>query len=228
MDAGDQLTAHGKLIEDLSRLARRMDAPRVVSSLDQGLTLLRERVLERAQADVKRNIGTDSFWGQQAEPAMQYRVAAAHVELYYAFECAAAAERWGYVPAPGDWFLSRLIALRVGPLDVHGIDRQRERYASLDEAPRRLDFTDVLMRVLRESSRTPLVLFRLLPLAVHIATALAFDDRPNAEQLRIAQAAILPAISDCVDCRGQVLDNGQSCPKCGNPIWIFEWLNRAD
>ncbi len=85
-----------------------------------------------------------------------------------------------------------------------------------------------MARVVSESRRAPLVLFRLMPLAVEIVTTLAFGDSPKAAQLRNRQTVLLPAILDCHHCRGKLLDNGEQCPECGNPLWQFDWLSSVD
>ena len=72
------------------------------------------------------------------------------------------------------------------------------------------------------------MLFRLLPLAVEIVTALGFGDSPEAEDVRHRQIDILPAIADCEQCRGKLLENGQQCPECGNPLWLFDRLTVID
>jgi len=72
------------------------------------------------------------------------------------------------------------------------------------------------------------VLFRLVPLAVQIVTALAFGDRDAASQLRKQQRTILPAIADCHECRGKVLPCDRQCPTCGNPLWKYQWLVAVD
>jgi hypothetical protein len=71
-------------------------------------------------------------------------------------------------------------------------------------------------------------LFRLLPLAAQIATTLAFGDQPRALELRSRQVFHLPSIEDCQQCHGGLLDNGDRCRACGNPVWDYEWLTAAD
>ena len=61
------------------------------------------------------------------------------------------------------------------------------------------------------------------------------DENPNAlggesgsldlaRSLRKQQTSLLPAILDCHRCRGRLLDCGESCPECGNPLWKYNWL----
>ena len=46
----------------------------------------------------------------------------------------------------------------------------------------------------------------------------------RALEARKRQQSILPGIGDCGACRGNVLDNGERCAQCGNPIWKYDWL----
>jgi len=57
---------------------------------------------------------------------------------------------------------------------------------------------------------------------------LAFGDCPRAIEVRQHQATYLPAIHDCHQCHGKLLENGETCPECGNPLWLFEWLSLVD
>ena len=83
-------------------------------------------------------------------------------------------------------------------------------------------------RAERQELSTPLVLFQLLPLAVRIVTALAFGDHACARDARNSQVAHLPSIRYCRQCRGEVLENGEQCEQCGNPLWEYKWLTAAD
>jgi hypothetical protein len=125
--------------------------------------------------------------------------------------------------------LSWLARLRLG--DAHDAPEYVERledYLGKTSDQRRLAFTDVLADVLPDSRRAPLVLFRLLPPAVRIVTALAFGDHVRAREARSSQATHLPAIDYCRRCRGEVLENGERCEQCGNPLWEFKWLIATD
>jgi hypothetical protein len=93
---------------------------------------------------------------------------------------------------------------------------------------RRLALTDILVSVLPESRRAPLVLFLLFPLAVQIATAAAFGDDAMAARLRAMQIDLLPIISACRECRGRILEPGRSCPSCNGPLWKTELLNAVE
>ena len=119
--------------------------------------------------------------------------------------------------------------LRLGPSQPDDrVTKRVESYLAKTADQRRLTFSDVMGRALPESRHAPLVLFRLMPLAVEIVTALGFGDSPQAAEVRQRQSAILPAIGDCERCRGKLLENGEQCPECGNPLWLFDWLTSID
>ena len=89
-------------------------------------------------------------------------------------------------------------------------------------------FSNILAAALPEALRAPLILLKLMPLAVQVATAQAFGKSADATQWRREQSNILPAIADCHQCHGELLESGEQCETCGNPIWTFEWLTMAD
>ncbi len=151
------------------------------------------------------------------------------IELYQVAVSAAAVCRGDYADGGPEWFWQWLARLRLGPSQPDERVVQRVQcYLAKTPDQRRLTFTDVMARALPESRRAPLVLFRLMPLAVEIVTALAFGDSSQATEVRQRQVAVLPAISDCEQCRGKLLENGEQCPECGNPLWLFDWLRSVD
>ena len=101
---------------------------------------------------------------------------------------------------------------------------QLVEYAGQSPDQRRLTLSNVLVTILPNARRAPLVLFRLFPMAVQIATVIAFGDNASAARMRANQRDCLPAIEDCGQCRGRVLDNGEQCAVCGNPLWTTKWL----
>ena len=94
----------------------------------------------------------------------------------------------------------------------------------MDEDELRLGFSRNLENVFPEARLAPLILYRLFPLSVRIVTAVAFGHHLDAAELRNRQAFWLPAITDCHDCHGRPLDNGDECVVCGNPLWTYQWL----
>jgi hypothetical protein len=178
--------------------------------------------------DVERVLGKDSMVMPISEMKTE-KQAKTEIELYQIAVSASLVRDQAYASMKDEWFLQWLTRLRVGePHADEKVSRRLSDYVSKTEDERRLAFTDVLARVLPESRRAPLVLFRLLPLAVRIATALAFNDQPTAAETRWQQAVELPAVTDCRTCRGKLLDNGQQCQACGNPLWKYEWLTATD
>jgi hypothetical protein len=127
-----------------------------------------------------------------------------------------------------DWALSWLVPLRLGSNGSVKVREQVDLYQQLGPDKRRLHFASALERVLPEAIKAPLVIYRLFPLAVQVATAVAFHDPLRACEIRNKQIAILPAIDDCQACHGRPLDNGEICNECGNPLWKISWLCVAD
>jgi hypothetical protein len=213
-------------VEAFRRHDPRPDAERIVRGLADGLTLLRELFYHRIHQDVERSLGKDSLLMPVSE-AKALRLVSEETELYQTAESAAAAER-GYVSEANRWYLKWLARLRLGERAANpDLDARLSHYEAAATDDRRLAFADALNRVFPESRQAPLVLFRLFPLAVQIVTAQAFDDRATAEQLRQQQVAILPAIVDCRQCHGRLLDPAARCDVCGNPLWKYEYLTRS-
>lgn len=214
--------------EQLNRHENRRDGTRVVGSLADGLTILRDLLYFRLHEDVERIVGRDSMLMPISEKKSE-KVTKVEIELYQIAESTVAAGECGYASTDDDWYLQWLARFRLGKMqsDAKLAERLAD-YLSKTPDDRRLAFTDVLARALPESRRAPLVLFRLLPLCVRITTALAFGDRTIASQLRDHQVDHLSAIRDCSECGGGLLENGRRCRKCGNPLWKFDWLTAAD
>jgi hypothetical protein len=224
MDREHCADRHAEAVEQFNRRENRGDGVRVAASLVGGLTLLRESLYARIHLDVERVFGTDSMLVPVSKVKTQQRVKA-EIEVYQVAESAMAVRQQGYVRADAEWYAGWLARLRLGDAwKEGGRDQRLAHYTSKTPDDRRLSFTDVLARALPESRQAPLVLFRLLPPAVQIATALAFGDHPRAATLRDRQVAHLPAIGDCRQCQGKVLENGEQCQGCGNPVWKLEWL----
>jgi len=204
--------------------AHRQDGQQLVKLLTLGLDLSRRLLLDRVHADVEREFGMDSMLIPVSETKSIERTTA-EIELYQVAVSVAFIGDRGYAVPPGEWCLNWLSQLRLGDLGEHASLRQRlDGYLTQRPEDRRLTFTNVMARVMPESRRAPLVLYRVFPLNVKIATALAFEDAAGATALREAQAELLPGVLECGSCRGEVLASGQSCAECGNPVWKFDWL----
>jgi len=212
---------------EFNRLSKRSDGARVVVSLDEGLSVLRSALLTRIHGEVEQRLGVDSMLMPLSELRTRQQ-SDLETDLYQVAECTIAERESGYLPGADAWFPGWLTRLRFAfcPDETHAA--RVAEYLALSADERRLRFSDVLAHVVPESRRAPLVLFRLFPPAVQIVAQMAFEDRQAAAQTRARQRMELPAISDCPACRGRVLDNGQQCADCGNPLWKSHMLTRAD
>jgi hypothetical protein len=214
--------------EQFNKSAHRTDGAEVATCLSYGLTILRESLYVRVSEDVEKNVGKDSMLAPVSQSEAE-RHAIEEIELYQAAESALFAKNARYLNRTDDWYLPWLVRLRLAD---HGwreeFAERSEAYLPKGEDARRLAFMDALAHVLPESREAPLVLFRLVPLSVQIATARAFGDRTAAARLRREQTTVLPAIVDCRQCRAQVLECVEQCRACGNPLWKYEWLTAAD
>lgn len=215
-------------VEEFNRLFRRSDGAMLVGSLAGGLTLLRDLLYVRLHEDVEEAVGTDSMLRPASEQKVEQQ-SKLEIDIYQVVESAATVEQRGYLGGGAGQFRDWLARLRLDEMATQRkvLDRIA-RYVSLPPERRRLALTDVLSRVLPESREAPLVLFRLIPLAVATVTSAAFGDHRGASEARTAQISLLPAIADCRHCRGAVLENGEECHACGNPLWKFEWLKAID
>ena len=200
----------------------------VVESLDGGLALLAHSLYIRLHEEVEQTLGADSML-VPISPAKTRAKTLVEINMYQAAESAVAVGQGGYLRGDAAWYVRWLVCLRLGELSADGHEiASAARYLTQSADQRRLTFSNVLSRVLPESRGAPLVLLRLFPLAVHAVTALAFGDQIRAEQLRAQQTQLLPALTDCRDCHGRLLANGELCTRCGNPLWKTQWLKVAD
>jgi hypothetical protein len=212
---------------EFNRHERRQDGDRIVRGLTAGLDSLRDAFYLRIHRDVQQTVGHDSMLMPVSELKAEQQTEE-EIEVYQAAEAAEAASRHGYVTGGGDeWFLLWLARLRLGERAPEVEERLRDYYGRSSEQ-RALSLTNALAAVLPESMQAPLVLFRIAPLAVELAVALAFDDQATASVLRQEQRTLLPPIAYCQDCHGEVLALGEQCQVCGNPLWKHKWLTAID
>jgi hypothetical protein len=217
-----------KAAAEFNRHADRRDGAAAVLWLDQGLTILHNSLYLRMHQDVERFVGKDSMLTPVSE-LKTLILANQTIEIYQIAESAATAKQLNFVDDPEAWYLDWLAHLRLSAIDWRGETIERtKRYLAKTTEERRQAFTDEMARILHESASAPLVLFRLFPPAVQIVTARAFGDGKTADDLRLQQAGVLPSINDCRRCHGRVLDDSDQCPKCGNPLWTYEWLTAED
>jgi hypothetical protein len=214
--------------EEFNRRENRTDGSAVAESIAAGLGILRESMYVRMYEDVEKNVGKDSMLMPVSESKAEHDAIEA-IEVYQAAESAVIAKQARYVNQAEEWYLPWLLRFRLGDRGADADVAERcKLYLSKGPEDRRHAFMDVLARVLPESRDAPLVLFRLAPFSVQIVTARAFGDRNAACKIRREQTEILPAIADCRQCRGQVLECGEECRACGNPLWKYEWLTAVD
>jgi hypothetical protein len=215
-------------VSELNVRRYRDDTSRLVNNLDNGLTVLADLLYLRLHEDVEKMLGLDSMLAP-VSPSKTKLLTMAKIDLYQIAESAVVVRKSDYLRDDGQWYVSWLSQLRLGELSPDGNElAQIADYLAQTADQRRLTFTNVLAQVVPESRRAPLVLFQLVPLAVHITTALAFGDLAQAVALRTQQAIHLPAISDCPQCKGRLLATGDKCLRCGNPLWDSLWLTRSD
>lgn len=219
---------HAEAVEEFNGHESRTDGASVVGSLTGGLTVLRDSLFVRVCDDVRRVYGMDSMFMPISEDETEERTKT-EIELYQIAESAAMVRKHKYIRTDGEWYLQWLARLRVGgaPPDSRPA-RRFAFYGAKNEEDRRLAFSDVLVRALSDARKAPLVLFRLIPLSIQIVTAQAFDDHSTATELRRRQTSHLPAILDCHGCQAKVLENGERCSGCGNPVWKLDWLTATD
>ena len=201
------------------------DGQGIVDSLAAGMTQLRNLLMVRAHDDVQRQYGADSMTVSSLD-AMQAKAHYAQVEIE-AYGCIVVDDEineYARLLSSEEWFLDWLFRLRLGSDSQEVFDKRVDFYRSRSIEDRRLKFVSVLQRAMPDSRRAPLVLFRLFPRALRLVAAVALGDPLRAQQIRAEQIALLPAIADCHECHGRVLDNDDSCQYCGNPLWNFSWL----
>ena len=223
----DSVQRRQQAIEEFNQHLRRGDGARVAGNLAGGLTHLRDLLYVRVHDDVELRVGMDSMLSPVSVEKTA-KVAKLEIDLYQDAVSAIAAGQQGYAGGD-DWYLKWLTRFRLGRLSEDSrVAKRLSRYLAATPDGRRLAFTNVMASVVAESRRAPLVLFRLVPYAVQIVTGLAFDDHLLCDAAREQQFHLLPAIRDCHHCRGKLLDCGEECRLCGNPLWKFEWLTAAD
>lgn len=215
-------------VTEFQQAQRRDDAADVINSLTYGLTVLRNLFFTRVHDDVEMEFGVDSMLlpvsGKKGEAKTK-----SEIEVYQIAVSAEEVNNRSFVDGDDGWFANWLAKLRLGDeLTETHLGERLANYLNLEKDAKRLEFSRVLQKTLPETVKAPLILFRLFPLAVQIATAVAFGDHFAATELRQQQSRWQPAIADCLECHGRVLDNGERCRTCANPLWEYVWLEAAD
>lgn len=228
MESEESVRRRQEASSEFNQHEGRGDGDVVAGSLSGGLTIVRDSLYVRLHEDVQRKVGMDSML-LPVSPEKTEKLTKIEIELFeLAVSATTVAER-GYVQGDDSWFLPWLTRLRLGRLfDDPRVLKRLATYRAASADAQWRTFSNVLAGVVPESRRAPLVLFRLVPQAVRIATALAFGDHATADHARQQQTLVLPSIRDCHRCHGKLLENGEQCAGCGNPLWKFEWLTAAD
>jgi hypothetical protein len=225
--AEERSRRRGAASEALSSLSRRSDAPQIVAQLDDGLTLLRNRLYTRLQADVARNFGRDSMLMPLSEELTEHKVKG-EIEAFLIAEVLDELAYGNALPRPAQnrqWLLDLRLAERQ---DRAALETRADQYIRLESRDRQLEFSDMLEELVRESRLAPLVLYQLFPLAVRAVAALAFGDHLRGGEIRNRQVTLLPAITYCRNCHGRLMEVDETCRECGNPVWTIRWMTQAD
>jgi hypothetical protein len=224
MNAEEQVQARADAAVEFDRHLQRADGQRVAGILTDGYNTLRELFLARVSVDPEQEVGMDSMLSPVSMLKAEAR-AKAEIDIFMVAEACDAARDRRHVPDIDGWFQPWLTRLRLGEFgDNDAVAQRLEHYRGCSADDRRKAFVMVLERTMPSARQAPLIVYRLLPIAVSIATALAFNDLPSAKDGRKRQIALLPGIADCHDCHGGLLETGEKCRNCGNPMWKYEWL----
>jgi len=223
MSTQDRCQRRADAAAEFDRHEQRGDGTDVVNRLADGLSMLRDLLFTRIHGDVETLFGLDSM----LMPASSLKSEAntkTEIEIYQIAESTTDAAANRCVTAD-TWYMEWLGRLRLGDAIASPAVAQRlALYRSKSADDRRRIFSSQLQKVHPEAVRAPLVMYRLVPLAISIITALAFGDHPRAEETRKRQVTWLASIADCHACHGRLMDIGEECPQCGNPIWKYNWL----
>ncbi len=203
------------------------DGTRVADHLAKNLTALRESLFRRVLTPDK-SIPLDSMLLPVSKLKAQQH-GAEEVEAFMIAESADAVRVLQLVKKAEPWYADWLTAMRLDSWNPLGnVPERIAGYLKQSSDERRLQFSNLLVETIPETRRAPLVLFRLLPMAVHLATVQAFGISEAARKIRAEQIKILPSIAYCQKCHGELLPDGEECSTCGNPLWNKQWLCEVD
>ncbi|MCA9141093.1 MAG: hypothetical protein KDB00_30190 [Planctomycetales bacterium] len=220
-------TRHIRAAELLDQVSATGRGIQIVESLSTGLNTTRDLMFQRIHHDVERYFGMDSMSIPVSLDSSEYN-AKTEIDIWQVVEAADFIRSAGLV---GDraWATGWLGELRLGGSFGNGPIAQRAmEYLEFDDEQRRRHFASTIEKVYPEARRSPLVLYQLMPHAVRIVVSVAFGATAEAANQRDRQAFLLPGILDCRSCKGAVLDNGETCVDCDNPVWNYKWLLADD
>lgn len=227
MSTADQiLQRKNEAAEEFNRHTTTELGEQFVHSISSGLCNLKNLGVCRLFHDTQELFEADSMMIPTSPIEIEDRIAL-ELELYFIAETVCyMRDETGY--DCDDWFLPWLGKLRIGSAFNSEAQSLTERYLQKPAESRRLKFVGRLDRFHPAASRIPLVLFRLLPLAVHGVVTIALGDMWSASEIRNEQVKLLPDIVECTECHGRPLDNGDLCECCHNPIWKYNYLTSTD
>ncbi|MHB8898819.1 MAG: hypothetical protein ACYC6Y_08750 [Thermoguttaceae bacterium] len=227
MSTGGPHPAVAKAAAAFNEREGRTDGAVIAERLTRNLTCLRESLLRRILAPEKQ-LPLDSMFLPVSQLRAQQH-ASEELEAFMIAESACAARTLNLLKGDQAWYVSWLSAMRLDSWNPLGNVPQRiAAYLAESGDQRRLQFSNLLVEVIPQARLAPLVLFRILPTTVHVATALAFGNANGAERFRAEQIKILPSITYCQQCHGAILEEGKECAGCGNPLWNRQWLCEID
>lgn len=201
----------------------RADGARITASLMAGLNEIDSLLFDRVSSDVETEFGEDSML-MPISAIKSGKATRKEIEVYQAVEAAAQARAAGAI-RDESWFADWLARLRLGDLyDDPMVAERFAHYRGKHADARRLMFESMLERTYPEAGKAPVLVYRLFPLAIGIVMAVAFGNHALAQKLRNQQCELLPNLVECRACHGHLLENGDECRHCGNPLWKFEWL----
>ena len=224
MEHADSIDRLDEAAGNFNRRGNRGTGPASAASLANGLTILRETLYLRIHEDVQEQVGIDSMLSPVSEIKAQQR-SIAEIEVYQAVESAISVQQAAYVKSGEDWYLPWLMWLRLGEAGRNAQAAERSKlYLSKSSDDRRLAFVRRWLAVCpnREGALGPVPSAAAWGANCHSRPGCG--DRGAAARLRKEQAAILPAIADCRQCRGEVLECAEQCRACGDPLWKYRWL----
>jgi hypothetical protein len=222
--SGSSAVSHHEAVRAFNAHEARSDGATIVTSLMAGLDTLVDLMVDRVAIEPGTRFGVDSMI-MPTSFVEGHTIATLEIELFQAAVAAESAAQHGYLRTDDHWFPRWLIAARLPERHTEPAAIARLTvYRAQPPDARRLSLETALQRALPQAANAPLVLFRLFPLAVEIATAIAFGAPADAAAARKRQRDALPNLADCTECRGALLENGEECRQCGNPLWKFDWL----
>lgn len=200
----------------------RHDGAQVIAALSAGLELSARLFLDRIRGGL--NVGDTVIRADLARmPALAecYRA----VLLVETVESGVQVHHHHYLRVDEDWYEKWLaLTLLGGELPLKQIITGIAHYQRLSPDRRQADLRVSLERRVREVLEAPVVVYRLLTLAVTVATASAFGDKETARSARHLQHSLVPQAAQCPQCHGEILPSGKLCSACGNPFWRRDWL----